>query len=67
MNINVDDIIQALPAERQAKIAALAKKKIEETLTHTVTPTERTQGAEKPFAAALPQISKAPKKAQGSR
>jgi adenylate kinase len=58
MNINVDDIIQALPAERQAKITALAKKKIKEALAHTITPTERTPRTEKSFDAALPQISK---------
>ena len=62
MNINVDDIIQTLPAERQAKITALAKKKIEEALAHTIT-----QGNEKSLDTALPQIPKAPKKAQGSR
>ncbi len=30
MGRNIDDVIKSLPAERQAKIAALAQKKAEE-------------------------------------
>jgi BarA-like signal transduction histidine kinase len=54
MNKNLDQIIQSLPSERQAKINRLAQKKIEEMLAHAL--------AEKP--AVRKSIRKKPKTAE---
>ena len=40
MGRNLDDIIESLPAERQAKIASLSRKKVEEMIAHAATLTD---------------------------
>ena len=40
MGRNLDDVIQSLPAKRQAKIAALSQKKIEDMIAHAATLTD---------------------------
>ena len=40
MGRNIDDVIQGLPADRQAKIAALTQEKVEEMIAHAATLTD---------------------------
>jgi transcriptional regulator with XRE-family HTH domain len=40
MGRNLDDVIKSLPADRQKKIAALSREKVEEMLAHAATLTE---------------------------
>jgi len=40
MGRNLDDVIKSLPADRQGKIAALSRKKIEEMISRAVTLTD---------------------------